>query len=142
MTVEHLTEAKVKAHRCPDGKKQEELVDASRTGLYLLTTKNGSKTYMLRFKSPVTGKTAHIKIGRVEDISLAEAREKVTELRKLITQDIDPRYHREEKTGSEITFPVFFNQHYLPYSKTQKRTWAKDKEIFEIRLKHEFKGPL
>ena len=142
MAIAHLTDAREKSHRCPDDKRQEELVDSARTGLYLLSTKTGSKTYMLRYKSPVTKKSAHIKIGRIEDVNLVDAREKVSEQRKLIAQGVDPRYHKEEKIGSEITFPDFFNDHYLPYAKTQKRTWSKDKEIFVLRLKHEFKGPL
>ena len=142
MAVENLSEAKVKAHRCPDGKRQEELVDSSRTGLYLLTTRKGSKSYMFRFKSPITKKTGHYKIARVLDATLIEARENVIDLRKLVANGIDPRYHREEKVGSEITYPDFMNRHYLPHVQSFKVSWKKDKEIFELKLQHEFKGPL
>jgi integrase len=140
--IEHLTEAKVKHRKCPEGKRQDELVDASRTGLYLLTTKTGSKSYMLRFKSPQSGKTTHIKIGRVTDVDLTEAREKVAELRKLIVQGIDPRHHEEKQAVGEIAYPDFMANHYLPYVQSHKRSWLKDKEIFEHKLRNEFRGPL
>ena len=141
--IEHLTEAKIRAHSCLNHKRQDELVDAGRTGLYLLTTKMGSKSLMFRFRSPVTNLTAHIKICRVGDIDLETVRQvKIPELRRLVASGIDPRYHKEEKVGSEITYPDFMNQHYLPYVKSRKKTWGKDKGLFENRLKHEFKGPL
>lgn len=142
MAVEHLTEAKVKARRCPENKRQDEMVDAARTGLYLITTQLGSKTYMFRFKSPVTSKTSHIKIGRVEDTSLIVAREKVADLRKLINKGIDPRYDQDDKPVTELIYPDFFMQHYLPHVQSHKKSWEKDEEIFRNRLKHEFKGPL
>ena len=48
--------------------KQQELVDEGRTGLYLLVTKSGMKTFYLRYRSAQKGnKTVHIKLGRAND---------------------------------------------------------------------------
>jgi len=132
--IEHLTEAKIRAHRCPDHKRQEELVDAARTGLYLLTTKKGSKSYMWRFRSPVTNKTAHIKISKITDMSLDETREKVLELRKLVAQGIDPRDKKKESV-EVLTYSEFMEQHYLPYVETRKRSAKRDEQIYRIHTK-------
>jgi hypothetical protein len=138
MAVEHLTEARVKAHRCPESKRQDELVDAARTGLYLLTTQLGSKTYMLRFKSPATSKTAHIKIGRADDTTLIEARERVTELRKQISKGIDPRYDQTENQPTDLTYSDFMEEHYLPYVETRKRSANRDEQLYRIHVKERF----
>jgi len=134
--VEHLSEAKVKAHRCAEHKRQEELVDASRTGLYLLTTKNGSKSYMWRFRSPVTKTTAHVKISKIMDMSLNEARERVVELRRLVANGIDPRDEKKEpETTPKLT--QFIEEQYLPYKK-YKRSVKKDHQMYRDRLKKRF----
>ena len=142
MAIAHLTEARVKIHKCPDGKRQEELVDSSRSGLYLLTTKTGSKSYMIRFKSPVTKKSAHIKIGRIEDVKLDDARENVTELRKLIAKGIDPRHHNDDKRDGNILYPVFMREHVIPHAKSHIKSWKKTEERFNNYLAIEFNGPL
>jgi len=36
------------------------------------------------------------------------------------------------------TFEAFFLEHYMPHAKTRKRTWAKDLEYFELRLREAF----
>jgi integrase len=142
MAIAHLTEAKIQSHKCPEGKRQDELVDDSRTGLYLLTTQNGSKAYMLRFKSPLSKKTGHIKVGRIEDISLEDARGKVSELRKLITQGIDPRYHKEDKPDGSMLYPDFMKNHVLPYKKSMITSWRNMEGRFKKHLEKEFSGPL
>ena len=135
--IEHLTEAKVAAHCCPDGKRQEELVDASRTGLYLLTTSAGSKAYMLRYRSPETNKTAHVKVGRVDDTSLAQARDKVMQLRAEISQGIDPRREKKERADAK-SYADFMEQDYLPMADVHKKSAAKDRQMCRDRLKSEF----
>jgi integrase len=137
MSVTQLTEARVKAHRCPDGKRQEELVDASRTGLYLLTTAAGSKTYMLRYRSPETNKTAHVKVGRVDDTALAQARDKVTQLRAEISQGVDPRAEKKERTDAK-SYAAYMEEDFLPMADVQKRSAKKDRQMFRDRLKSEF----
>ena len=133
MAIAHLTEARVKSHTCPDGERQDELVDSARTGLYLLTTRNGSKTYMFRFKNPPTGKTAHLKIGRVDDISLTEARALIIEKRKIVASGDDPRIEKDE-LKKDITYGEFFKDHYMPFVRTRKRSASKDESLFRLRL--------
>ena len=57
-------------------------------GLSLKVTKNGSKSWLYRYM--LAGKAHWMGLGSYPDVSLAEAREKAAELRKLTRQNIDP----------------------------------------------------
>ena len=62
-----LTQALVNKYQMPAdlNVKQQELVDEGGTGLYLLVTKSGMKTFYLRYRSTQNGnKTTHVKLGR------------------------------------------------------------------------------
>lgn len=142
MSVDHITQSKVPKYQCPPDKKSERIYNDDRSGLNLYLTRNGARTWDFQFKDPVTKKTAHIKIGRAEDITLADAKEKVSEHRKVIATGIDPRYHQQEIASGDIVYPEFMTTHYLPHVQSHKRSWTKDKEIFEHKLQHEFKSPL
>jgi integrase len=124
--------------RC-EGKRRIEYVDTGGTGLYceVRATSPGQGTYYLRYKD-VNNKTCHQKIGRTTDIDLEEARARAKQLRAGITLlGADPR--AEEKARMAVaTFTEFFEQQYIPYAKTRKRTWQKDQEYFDLRLKSEF----
>ena len=137
MAIEHLTESRVKAHQCSADKKQEELVDSSRTGLYLITTRAGAKTYMLRYRSPESNKTAHVKLGRVGDITLAEARDKVTQLRAEISKGMDPRVEKKERSAAK-SYAAYMEEDFLPIVDVHKKSAAKDRQMFRDRLKPEF----
>jgi integrase len=49
----------------------------------------------------------------------------------------DPRVEAHAKKAVP-TFTEFFEQQYIPYVKTRKRTWRKDLEYYELRLKSAF----
>ena len=59
-----LTQALVNKYQIPPDldDSQQELVDEGRTGLYLLVTKSGMKTFFLRYRLP---HTKHVKLGRM-----------------------------------------------------------------------------
>src|SRR5674476_1545086 len=91
---------------CPSGVRRAELVSDERTGLYIEVrdTCKGQGTYYLRFKSG--GKTCHQKIARTTEISLAEAKKRVTELKAEIASGADPR--SEAKTSKAVVTPVSY----------------------------------
>ncbi|MGJ0484795.1 MAG: tyrosine-type recombinase/integrase [Methylomicrobium sp.] len=120
--------------QCPEGKARIEYVDADLPGLYIevRATSPGQGTYYLRYKD-ATGKTCHQKLGRTTDLSLADAREMAKTQKADIALGADPR--GEEKARKVVlTYAEFFEQHYLPYVKPRKRSWAKDEEMFRLRL--------
>jgi len=125
---------------CPEGKRRVEYVDKGGTGLYVevRATSPGRGTYYLRYKD-AAGKTCHQKIGRTEEMDLDAARSKARKLKAEITLGADPRAEDRAKKAVP-TFGDFFKDHYLPHAKVHKRTWKKDSELHDLRLKAVFGG--
>lgn len=79
-------------------------------GLELRISTNGSRGWRLRYTRP-NGKRNMISLGKYPEVTLAEAREKRTDLRRLIAKGIDPVEHKQNekralKYASENTFKV------------------------------------
>ena len=121
---------------CPAGKRRVEYCDKDLPGLYLEQRSSGLSSYYFRYKD-ANNKTCHQKIGRTTDIDLEEARTRAKQLRAEITLGADPRAEANAKKAVP-KFTEFFEQQYIPYAKTRKRTWQKDQEYFDLRLKSEF----
>ena len=62
-------------------------------GLYLQVARGGTKSWVFRFM--LNGRAREMGLGPVELVSLAEARNAVTECRKLLLNRIDPIEHRK-----------------------------------------------
>jgi integrase len=129
---------------CPAGKRRIEFVDTGRTGLYVEVKagRPGYGVYYHRYRSRAgsgcASTTRHIKLGTTEDTELPLAREKSRKLRAEITVlGKDPRAEEKAKQDA-ITFHDFFQDHYLPHAKAHKRTWQKDSELYDLRLKKAF----
>lgn len=60
-------------------------------GLYLCIRPSGSRYWEFRYTRPVSGKNTYMGIGSYPDISLAQAREKAQEMRRLLIEGIDPQ---------------------------------------------------
>jgi integrase len=123
---------------CPEGKRRVEYVDKGGTGLYVevRATSPGQGTYYLRYKD-ADGKTCHQKIGRTDDLDLDAARSKARKLKAEITLGKDPRAE-DRARKAVLTLDDFFKDHYLPHAKVHKRTWKKDSELYDLRLKRVF----
>lgn len=139
MAIVKLTQDFIDHHmQCPDGVNRVELVSDDRSGLYVEIRKasNGYGTYYLRYKD-ANNKSCHQKIGRTQDITLAEAKEAVKTLKAEIALGADPR--AEEKARlAVISYDAFFNEYYLPYAKSHKRSWDRDEELYRLRISAAF----
>lgn len=69
-------------------------------GLYLEVTANGTRRFLFRWTK--AGKASKMALGIYPDVTLADAREKVAELRKVIAAGGDPR-----KTRAPVAVPTF-----------------------------------
>ena len=79
-----LTDTRVKT-----AKSQEKLYKLTdERGLHLSVYPNGSKLWQMRYR--IEGKERTASLGKYPEVSLAEARDKRDQLRKLIANDIDP----------------------------------------------------
>lgn len=72
------------------------------SGLYLLVSKSGAKSWMIRVQ--VDGRRRDIGLGSVSDLTLEEARDKARELRKVARAGDDPIAARDKR---QITPPSF-----------------------------------
>jgi len=131
-----LTQALVNKYTIPPDLdvKQQELVDEGRTGLYLLVTKSGMKTFFLRYRS---NKTTHVKLGRAGDITLEQARHKVKLLRAEIAEGGDPQ-DRVKHKRNEMLFSTMMEDHVLPYYDNRRRTASWYRRLYETQLKPVF----
>jgi integrase len=80
-------------------------------GLYLQVARSGTKSWLFRYKSPVTGKQREMGLGSVNLISLAAARDLALECRRQVLSGIDPieerrrvKRIRQLKQARSITF--------------------------------------
>ncbi|EPA9093321.1 tyrosine-type recombinase/integrase [Enterobacter hormaechei] len=97
-----LTDIKVRSAKPQE--KEYTLVDGD--GMFLLIHPNGSKYWRFRFR--FGGKQHLMAFGVYPETSLADARQKREEARKLVAAGIDPREHKravkEEQVKEAITF--------------------------------------
>lgn len=123
---------------CPPGKVRVEYCDSELPGLYIAVrdTTPGQGVFYLRWKDQ-NNKTCHTKLGRTIDIDLADARKAAKQLRAEIALGANPQAEaRAAKTVPTVT--EFFDDHYLPYAKPRKRSYARDEEMYRLRIKPTF----
>lgn len=103
------------AKQVENAKPGEKLSDGG--GLRLDVDKNGNRSWVLRFTSPVTGRERYMGLGSADDVKLTEARDARDDARKLIRGGIDPIEHRTAKRAEakveasrSITFKTYAEQ--------------------------------
>ena len=87
-------------------------------GLYLIVDESGSKRWMLR--TVVHGRRRDIGLGGLSVVTLAEAREEATRLRKIARNGGDPLAERKKARAHVPTFKQAANQVHEEHSKTWK----------------------
>ncbi|SEQ45840.1 site-specific integrase [Nitrosomonas ureae] len=138
MPVVKLTESFIRNNlECPEGKQRIEMCDALEKGFYIEVrhTSHGEGTFYLRYK--IHGKTYHQKIARTIDMSLADARKRAKTLKAEIALGSDPR-GEEKARKAVLTFSDFFENNYLDHKKPRKRSWARDEQLYRLRIKTVF----
>lgn len=121
-----LTDTAVKAAK--PSKYVTRLRDSATKGFHLVIAPNGSKSWALSFTSPENGKRRNMTLGNYQAVSLAEARQKAIDARKLIGQHKDPI--EEEKriqavldANAKGTFGKLLDL-YVSYLRAEKRVTA------------------
>ena len=71
-------------------------------GLYLQVSKSGSKSWLFRFKSPLTTKQREMGLGSLNTISMAQARELAVECRRLVLSGLDPIEERNKEKRLQL----------------------------------------
>jgi integrase len=72
--------------------------------LYLFVGPNGAKRWIFRFSSPRTKRVSEMGLGSADVVTLAEARTKVHDARRLVAQGTDPIEQKRAARAASITF--------------------------------------
>ncbi|GJL72976.1 MAG: phage integrase [Nitrosomonas sp.] len=98
------------------------------SNLYVSINSPDSASWIFRYS--FAGKRRDMGLGSVKDLSLVEAREKASELRKLVRNDIDPIEHvrelKEARKRASIK-TVTFQHCAIEYHKSHSDGWSNDK---------------
>jgi integrase len=87
-----LSDSEIKNAKPKD--KEYNLADGE--GLYLRIKPTGSKSWIFNYIRPISEKRSNLSIGNYPSVSLAQAREKRSEFRKLLSQGTDPQIYLDE----------------------------------------------
>ena len=99
-------------------------------GLYLQVTPSGSKTWIFRYRSPLTQKLRDMGLGPIHSVGPPEARQRAAAKRALIQSGLDPIEAREEETrrrAVEAAKAISFSQCAAAYIESHKAGWRNAK---------------
>jgi integrase len=138
MAIVKLTQSFIASElKCPAGLRRTEFVSDERSGLYIevRNTNKNESTYYWRSKNSA-GKTCHTKLGRTTEISLADARKKVMELKLEISNSSDSNKAKVVKKGDMLLNDLWTE--YFDFAKSTKRSWKRDEQLWRIRIQPRF----
>lgn len=126
---------------CPPGKKKIEWSVADEPGLFVECRESATAVpvWWLRLKNE-RGTNTYKKLGTVKDVTLAQARKLVKQIRAEHVATL--------KSGSvvsvvpakpETTLDVFMREHYFPHAFLHKRSAKKDEQLYRIHIGPRFK---
>ena len=119
-----LTALSIKKHRKEPGRHSDGRC------LHLYVQRNGTASWIFRYRDRLTGKLRDKGLGSLDDVSLEQARLRASECRALLTQGKDPievahesRRARKSELASRLTFRECFEQHFS----ARKSGWKNEK---------------
>jgi integrase len=112
-----LTDTAIRKAKLAEGAKRERLFDAG--GLYLELAPTGGKWWRLKYR--FAGKEKLLSLGVYPDVSLADARTKRDDARKLLRDDIDPSVRRKLEKAARVdaganTFEIITREWFARFS--------------------------
>ena len=109
---------------------------ADGNGLYLMTPKRGDAYWMLRYTTPATKLRREYTIGKVDDWSLADARDEAAKLRLAIKREgADPVQERQKVNQNPLKT---LNDLYTDYYELRKReitSHQREKSLYDREVK-------
>ena len=102
--------------------------DTDCRGLCVEVRSTGGKTYYLSYRDERGNQRTH-KLANAADVTPQQARELCERTRTKIAMGTDVAVEREQLRAAP-TVAEFFNDSYLPYIKSYKRSWSTDESVF------------
>ena len=107
----------------PSDHKETEYTDLEVSGLKIVVTKTGNKSFLFRYT--FQAKKRAMKLGNYPVLDVATARSKALDAKRLLQEGIDPQAERDELL-SIPTLQQFCEKDYIPYARQHKRSYADD----------------
>jgi integrase len=107
---------------------------ADGNNLYLQVVESGAKTWIFRYR--INGKSREMGLGGVNSLTLADARLKAADYRKLLTEGIDPLAARKEQDAKNALAKargMTFEQCAEAYMEAHKSSWQNEKHVWQWR---------
>ena len=123
---------------CPPDKPRIEFSVSDEPGLFVecRSSAKAVPTWYLRLKN-AKGTNEYRRIGTIKEISITQA--------KKMARQIKVEHAEARKTSpadaprkSEMTFETFMADHYFPHARLHKRSWARDDQLYRLRIKPRF----
>lgn len=131
MPVIKLTDTLVAAFICPEDRTHIEVFDALMKGLYVDILANGRMSYRVRYY--LQGKKCTYTLGNARVLTVAEARVQARDILRKVMVGIDPKVVTDNILLG-VTVRTFFNEQYLPYVKSYKRSWSIDESVIRNHI--------
>jgi hypothetical protein len=128
-----LTKKVVDELTCHNAQGREFIQDSECRGLVIEIRSTGGKTYYYSYRDE-RGKQRKYKLANAADISPSQARVLCERARSQLMMGVDIQ---EEKIQKRIvpTVDEFFQNSYLPYVQSYKRSWIVDVSVYNNILK-------
>lgn len=93
-------------------------------------------TWYLRLKN-AKGTNIYKRLGTIKDVSLTQARKQARQLKA--EHMLAPKQIEEAAPAvGTMTLAIFMADHYLPHAEAHKRSYARDEQLWRLRLKPRF----
>jgi integrase len=106
--------------------------DTEVKGFVLEHRASGGGTFYFRYRD-AAGKIRLNRIGRFNEVLLADARTKAHTMRRIHSEGGDPKAEGY-RLGDVPTLAAFVASRYLPYAKARKRSWQGDETMLRLHL--------
>lgn len=98
--------------------------DTEIPGFLLEHRATGGATYYFRYRD-AGGRIRLSRLGRMQDLPLAEARARAYRMHEILKEGGDPR-EQERDAPRRMTLNAFVTDRYLPFARATKRSWRTD----------------
>lgn len=117
----------------PEGKAKLRLFDDKLTGFIMEVRSSGAVTFYVRYRD-ARNRQREVRLGKLGDITVEQARRKAQELRAEASLGGDPAGDRD-RLRAVPTFAQFVEERYLPFAKERLRSYADQVGFYRLRLK-------
>lgn len=139
MAIIKLTTSNLTSLKCPTGQHRIEYCDSDTEsrGLYLLVSDTGQRTFYWRTK--IDGKTKHLKIGRISEITLSNARAEVRRLKEQQALSTKQGNLSSDVLRIEaMTLNDLWDEYYPFAQSTVPRSVKRLEQLWRLRIKPRF----